>query len=924
MSIPQNTVMPSNNTTHIQQTNLRVISLVVMLGGWVLALAYVLGYVISRDARFLHLIAAQSAYSIALTIAWVLQRAGRHRASTWLMFLSTFVASIFMALTIEGIGVVLGVLVAIIFSIIAWQTLSTRSAALAILVSLLAGIAIAWIDINTPAPNRLTGGFFVTTLLIVAGGVVIFILLINALRGIEFRRIGAQIRAAFLVVSILPVLIVTVFQTATLTNVLTTQASNALRQNAELVTERVNTQLFLLASYVEEDASNPVIRNYLQKPDGSVSFLVLLASRYPGLISYGLLDKDGILVIDHRGSTRGNERDTAYFQAAVSTRITYISDVVLDEDTRRGVFFVSKPVLDEQGKLLGVLRAKISGEQIQSIAQESAAQFGTGFSVVILDEANIILAHSARPELRTKILAMPGQTTLNTLQQAGRLPLAGEISARMDELAAQIEQANPQTLFTGSLLPGETTGDYIALSSTMYKPWKVLTAQNAGVFLAPARNQVLSTLLIILFLLGAVYFGANLTTGLLVTPINRLVAAAQELGKGNLDTPLALARKDELGTLSAVLDNARRQIYDLLQTLEQRVEERTQQLTLANARNERRAQQLTTVSIVTHAIVSVQNVDEVLETITSQISEAFGYYHVGIFLLDENREYAVLRAANSAGGKAMLARGHRLRVGRQGIVGNVTNTGRYRIALDVGEDAVFFNNPDLPYTRSEAAFPLIIGEEIIGALDVQSTEPNAFSEDDLTVLGLLSDQIAIAIQNARQFEATRQAFAELQQLYAASQEIGWQSTTGEGDIIGYRYAKGNLEPLQKMPETATTTQDNTLTIPIALREKEFGVLKIRHSGRKSGWTENETRMYEAIAERMSFALENARLFAESRRRANLERNAAEAAAKISSSSQFESILRRAAEEISRFLDGAEVLVQIQPETLEKPAGKLPE
>ena len=150
------------------------------------------------------------------------------------------------------------------------------------------------------------------------------------------------------------------------------------------------------------------------------------------------------------------------------------------------------------------------------------------------------------------------------------------------------------------------------------------------------------------------------------------------------------------------------------------------ELESANNRNQRRAAQFEVLAQVTQAITSVHDLQELLPRITTVISEKFGFYHVGIFLLDEIKEFAVLSAANSEGGKSMLERKHRLRVGDEGIVGNVTATGKPRIALDVGKDEIYFGNPDLPDTRSEMALPLMTKGEIIGALDVQSLETGAF------------------------------------------------------------------------------------------------------------------------------------------------------------------------------------------------------
>src|SRR5215208_4964784 len=149
-----------------------------------------------------------------------------------------------------------------------------------------------------------------------------------------------------------------------------------------------------------------------------------------------------------------------------------------------------------------------------------------------------------------------------------------------------------------------------------------------------------------------------------------------------------------------------RSLQDLNLNLEERVANRTVELESANRRNERRARQFEAIAQVARATASNQQLQTLLASLTGVISEQFGFYHTGIFLMDENYEFAVLTAANSDGGKRMLKRGHRLRVGQTGIVGVVSGTGTPRIVLDVGIDAAYFDNPDLPDTRSELALPL--------------------------------------------------------------------------------------------------------------------------------------------------------------------------------------------------------------------------
>ena len=197
-----------------------------------------------------------------------------------------------------------------------------------------------------------------------------------------------------------------------------------------------------------------------------------------------------------------------------------------------------------------------------------------------------------------------------------------------------------------------------------------------------------------------------------------------------------------------------KELTDLRDELEVRVQERT--ATLAH-----QTVQLQAVSSVARTIASIQDINTLLPDITKLVSEQFGFYHVGIFLLDDVGEHAVLRAANSVGGARMLERQHKLKLDSNSIVGYSTSHEEVRISLDVGTDSVFFNNPDLPDTRSEMTLPLRVGGRVIGALDVQSTQPNAFAKEEVNTLSTLADQVAIAIENARLFEKAQEALSEV-------------------------------------------------------------------------------------------------------------------------------------------------------------------
>jgi len=365
-------------------------------------------------------------------------------------------------------------------------------------------------------------------------------------------------------------------------------------------------------------------------------------------------------------------------------------------------------------------------------------------------------------------------------------------------------------------------------------------------------------------------------------------------------------------------------LHELNQTLEERVTSRTAELEIANQRNEHRARQFEAIAQVARATTSIQEEGMLLPRLAQLISDQFSFYHTGIFLVDEARENAILRATNSEGGKRMLERGHKLKIGQTGIVGHVTASGKSRITLDVGADAAFFDNPDLPKTRSELALPIRIGEEVIGALDVQSTEPNAFQQEDADVLATLADQIAIAIQNARSFETTQKLLTEAQKVSGSYLKDSWQFLQSEQGRIGYIVSKDSLKALDKPVTSAQIKQainnkqtiaesgkTATLAVPIRLRDEVIGVMDV-HVPDEHEWDPDEVDIVEAVAERLSLAIESSLLLQATQRRAEIERLTADISSKISSTTQFDSILRTAAEELSRVLGGSEVLVQIQP------------
>lgn len=376
------------------------------------------------------------------------------------------------------------------------------------------------------------------------------------------------------------------------------------------------------------------------------------------------------------------------------------------------------------------------------------------------------------------------------------------------------------------------------------------------------------------------------------------------------------------------LQVSNRELQNLSASLEQRVTIRTQELAkrsqdleIANKRIQRRAAQFEAVAQVTQTITSVRDLQELLPRIAAVISEKFGFYHVGVFLLDDVNEYAVLSATNSEGGKKMLERNHRLRVGEQGIVGNVTITGNPRIAMDVGADAVFFDNPELPETHSEMALPLKSGDHIIGALDVQSTEIGAFTDEDVQMLSLLANQASLAIENARLFEETRRALAESEAISRQTTREAWRRLPVEQNLLGFRYTLAGASQLDKPLELTETSKGRNknkqmettrVVVPIELRGETIGTLVVQSPSR-GDMNQDQLDLIKAVAERVAISAENARLFDETTRRAERERMVSDITGKIRSVNDPQAMIQTAIEELRNALGASHV--EVVPQTV---------
>jgi GAF domain-containing protein len=279
----------------------------------------------------------------------------------------------------------------------------------------------------------------------------------------------------------------------------------------------------------------------------------------------------------------------------------------------------------------------------------------------------------------------------------------------------------------------------------------------------------------------------------------------------------------------------------------------------------------------------------------------------------------------------MLNRGHRLKVGEVGIVGYVTGTGKPRIATDVGIDAVYFQNPDLPLTRSEMTLPLIIGDRIIGALDVQSTEANIFSQEDVELFTILADQVAIAIENNVLLQETVRALEASESLHRQYLLQEWGREVDERDLAGFEYTPEGVKTIDREDSLAfqkvfeagepvlipvidqpSGKSGVSLAVPISLRGETIGVINIEETRKeKKDWQKEEIQAVQSVANQVALALENARLFEQTLRRAERDRKVLEITGKIRSTTNPQEMVQIAIEELQNVLKATRAQILIQ-------------
>lgn len=371
-------------------------------------------------------------------------------------------------------------------------------------------------------------------------------------------------------------------------------------------------------------------------------------------------------------------------------------------------------------------------------------------------------------------------------------------------------------------------------------------------------------------------------------------------------------------------DSAIQQHRTFQNRMEQHIADRTHDL-------ERRSAYMTATADIGRAAASILEIDRLMRTLVDLIRERFDLYYVGLFMVDENREWAVLQAGTGEAGRTMLARSHRIRIG-EGMIGWSIANDQARVALQAEIDAVRLTIDELPNTRSEAALPLRSRGRVLGALSVQDERPSAFDQDILTVLQTMADQVAVALDNARLFAESQATVEAVQRAYGQLSRQAWSELVRARPNLGFRRDRRGISPArgpvnfdQPSEESGalSTDQNNAalrFSLTVALRGQVLGLIDAKKAPESGQWAPEEMQLLETIAERLGTVLEDARLYEETQRRARREQLVRQITDRVRSAPDVDSIMRIAVQEIRRALGVSHGAVRIGTETHLSPPG----
>lgn len=657
-----------------------------------------------------------------------------------------------------------------------------------------------------------------------------------------------------------------------------------------------------VSSFVEENFSVlettvSVAKPNVLSPTAQIQILNSLLVSQPAFRQFALFDAQNKETaqgsrVQHAGSALMTNLVTPDVMAQIKKGQRYISPVYFDPVNFEPLVLMAVPAINAVGEFQGTFAGELNLISMFNLVNQLKVG-NTGYAYVVDSRGQLIAFKNASLTLQGKDVS-----NIASVQEFIHNPAA--------------PSAKGASLYTGI---NDTTvvGTYVSLGTP---EWAVVTELPWQEAYAVSIQIGLASVGILLALATLAAIAGVMVARRIAIPLIDLTGTATAIASGDLKQRATVRGGIEIAALANAFNNMTNQLQGLIGGLEERVTERTRVL-------ERRSLELQNAAQIVRQVSKIQDATTLLDQVTRLIIERFGYYHTGIFLIDDNEEYAVLKATGSVAGQLMLANKHKLKIGETGIVGFVAKTGEPRIALDVGTDAVHFQNPLLPYTRSEMALPLRVANRTIGILDIQSDKTNAFDQSSIPIIQIVADQISISLERVQLLQGLQQNEAALELNLQENTSRTWRNfLEQQGGYLGYQYDGVTMELLSKpssegvktdqkdkpSPASGTDKAGNSLAVPIRLRGQNLGTLNLQFQGTEI--PKETRRLVEEAASRLALALENARLVQDAQHLALRERQINVISAQLQQSTNLETLLQNTVRELGNSLGMPKTFIQI--------------
>ncbi len=473
-------------------------------------------------------------------------------------------------------------------------------------------------------------------------------------------------------------------------------------------------------------ADDPVVRGVLD--NRSIAEMEKFRVLFPDIVDIFIADQYGALVA-------ATSRPFDYYQGDE----TWWQDTYLNGF---GATRIGSPYFDPE-KESWLLEVSVPLRGVDNLGRTEVT--GVLLSVVRMDAFGDLLASSAFGETGEVQVLMPDGRIMSFDEATGTLSIdwiSAEENNFVVDLDADYTKTNINT--NPSLLSGALVRTLSVTSGIRNLNWSVVVHQaEEEALVIVTQLRVISGILIVvmLFVTGglAAFVGRKLSK-----PIVDLTAVAQQVADGDLTAHAEVSsinKQDEIGTLTMVFNQMTERLQEAITTLEFRVEERTHAIA--------------TSSDVGRRLSTILDRDHLVEEVVTQIRQAFDYYHVHIYLFDKGQRNLLMVGGTGEAGQQMLATGHQIGIG-QGLVGRAALTNAPVLVSDVTTEEGWLPNPLLPETKAETAVPIAVGDRVLGVLDVQQDETYGLTENDVELLVSITNQIAIALQNAEFLESTQE------------------------------------------------------------------------------------------------------------------------------------------------------------------------